>query len=168
MRKILLSLLLIQSVFSFSQDVITTKGTKVYNSNNQKLSGKEVRSLLSTNTEAVKLYNLGKSKQLFGNVILASGFAMVAGKLVFGKKPKNNITYTQYGPIYSFEPTNNYLYYIGAGLMITSIPILIGHTKKIKKSIDLINDDLKNPSIGYNIESNLILNQDGLGISIRL
>lgn len=167
MKKIFLSLLLIQSFFSFSQDIITTKGTKVYNSNNQKLSGKEVRSLLSTNTEALKLYNLGKTKQLFGIVTLSSGFAMVAGKLVFGKNPKNNIIYTQYGPIYSYEPTNNYLYYIGAGLMITSIPILIGHTKKIKKSIELINEDLKNPSTGFNVESSsIIANFDGIGISI--
>ena len=167
MKNILLVAFSLAVSFVYSQDAISTKGAKVFNSNNQKLSGAEVKSLLSSNTEALKLYSIGKTKQTVGNILLASGFTMVAGKLVFGKKAKSTVS-GYYGNIeISTYAPNNYLYYIGAGFMVASIPVLIGHTKKIKKSIELINEDLKNPKTGFTIESSsIIANADGVGISV--
>lgn len=165
MKKIFLALMILQSLFSFSQDLITTKRGKVYNSDNQKLSVQEVKSLLTTNPEALKLYSVGKTKQIVGNAFLLTGFALVAGKYVFGKR--SSVDFSSSSNVTIFTP-NYYLVYIGGSLMVASIPILIGHEKKIKKSINLINEDLKNPTTTYNFNTNIILNQNGLGISIQL
>jgi hypothetical protein len=52
-------------------------------------------------------------------------------------------------------------------MVIASIPIKIGYSKKIKTSVNMINEDLKNPQTGFNIESTYIIsNSDGIGISV--
>ena len=57
--------------------------------------------------------------------------------------------------------------FVGGALVIIAIPIKIGFSKKIKKAVSLMNEDLKNPKTGFNIEStSFISNSNGVGISI--
>jgi hypothetical protein len=63
--------------------------------------------------------------------------------------------------------SNNIMYFVGAGLILTAIPIKIGLSKKIKKAVLLMNEDLKTPKTSFNIEStSFISNSNGFGISI--
>ena len=147
-------------IICFSQDQLTYKsGGRIYNSDNQKLTGDDVRSMMAQNSEELKLYNAGKSKQTVGNIMLYGGIATVAiNHYSILQNAKNK------GAINS---DRNIPYIIGAGLIITAIPIKIGFSKKIKKAVTLINEGLKNPKTSFNIEStNFISNSNGLGISI--
>ncbi len=159
MRKLLLLLLLIIPFFSFSQDILTYKsGGRIFNSNNQKLNSDEVRSLLSNNSDALNLYNAGKSKQTLGNILLYGGISTVIinhYSIIQNAKNKGDI-----------NSSRNIPYIIGGGLILTAIPIKIGFSKKIKKAVNLTNVDIKNPKTGFNLEStNFISNSNGVGFS---
>lgn len=160
MKQIFLILLVILPVLSFSQETLTYKsGGRVFDSNNQKLNSEAVRSLLTNNSEALSLYNSGKTKQTLGNILLYGGIAtVVINHYLILQNTKNK------GDI---NPNRNIPYIIGAGLILTAIPIKIGFSRKIKKAISMHNEDLKNPKTGFNIESTTIIsNSNGFGISI--
>jgi hypothetical protein len=160
MKKIIVLLLIFLPIIGFSQDLLTYKsGGRIYNQTNQKLSSDEVRSLMAQNSEGLKLYNAGKSKQTVGNIMLYGGISTVAiNHYSILQNAKNK------GAINS---DRNIPYIIGAGLILTAIPIKIGFSKKIKKAVNLINEDIKNPKNGFNIEStNFISNSNGVGISL--
>ncbi len=160
MKKIALLTLLIFSFLGFSQEAITCKNNgSVFNSSKQKLSSEEVRNLLKDNKEALDLYNVGKTKQTLGNILLYGGIStVVINHLLLVQNAKNK------GDINS---SRNIPYIIGGGLILTAIPIKLGFSKKIKKAVSLINDDLKNPKTGFTIEStSFISNSNGVGFSI--
>lgn len=176
MKRNILLLLLIIPFFSFSQDALSTKGDgRVINSNNQKLTSTEVRNLFAENTAALKLYNAGRSKKTIGNILLFTGGITIVGKFISNKIEANNnepklIGYGYFGnPIVQFENTtpSNTLFFVGGAMVIIAIPIKIGFLKKIKKSVSLVNEDIKNPKTGFNIDSTtFISNSNGFGISI--
>lgn len=160
MKKIVVLILFFIPILSFSQDLLTYKsGGRIFNSNNQKLSSDEVRNLFASNSDALNLYNAGKSKQTLGNILLYGGISAVVinhYSIIQNTKNKGDI-----------NSSRNIPYIIGGGLILIAIPIKIGFSKKIKKAVDLINEDLKNPKSGFNIEStNFISNTNGFGISI--
>jgi len=160
MKKLTILFLLVFPVLIFSQDAMTYKGNgRIFNSNQQKLTSDEVRNLLKENKESLKLYNAGKTKQTLGNILLYGGIAtIVTNHLLIVQNAKNK------GDI---NPNRNIPYIIGGGLILTAIPIKMGFSKKIKKATTLINDDLKNPKTGFNIETtSFISNSYGFGISI--
>jgi hypothetical protein len=160
MKQLITFLLLTISFFCFSQDALTFKSTsRVFNSSNQKLTSSEIRDLFASNPEALKLYNVGKTKQTLGNILLYGGITTVVIKHISALNRTND------GP--NFESYSNVLYFVGAGAALIAIPIKIGFSKKIKKAVSLMNEDLKNPKIGFNIESTtFISNSNGVGISI--
>ena len=157
----ILIILLAFPFFCFSQDALIIKGnSKVFNSNNVKLSPEQVRSLLSNNSDALHLYNSGKTKKTVGNILLYGGISTVIIKH-FSMLHKYKVNRDQ-----NFE-TSNVMYFVGAGIVLISIPIKIGFSRKIEKSIDLINEDFKNPKNVFNIETtNFISNGNGFGISL--
>lgn len=176
MKNIALVFIVILPLFSFSQEALTVKGDgRVFNSNNQKLTSNEVRDLFATNAEALKLYNAGRSKKTIGNILLCTGGITIVGKFISNKieNSKNKPELVGYGyfgnPIIQFNgktPTNN-LFIVGGAMVLIALPIKIGFLKKIKKSVSLINEDIKNPKTGFNIDSTtFISNSDGFGISI--
>jgi hypothetical protein len=153
-------LLLTTSFFCYSQDALILKSTsRIFNSSNIKLSNEEVRNLFASNTVALRLYNSGKTKQTIGNIFLYGGIStvLINHYLIFKKSSK-------YGYV---KADRNIPYIIGAGLILTAIPIKIGLSKKIKKAVLLMNEDLKTPKTSFNIEStSFISNSNGFGISI--
>ena len=152
--------LLVFPLLSFCQDALTCKGNgNICNSSGQKLSSEEIRGILNNNSQALTLYNSGKTKQTAGNILLYSGIATVVinhYSILQNAKNKGDI-----------NPSRNIPYIIGGGLILAAIPIKIGFSNKIKKSVSLINEDLKNPKTGFNIEStSFVSNSNGFGISI--
>lgn len=124
-----------------------------------KLSSTEVRSLYANNPEALRLYNTGMAKKTIGNILLYGGITSVIVKHYSALTTSNN------GP--NTESYNNVLYFVGAGAALIAIPIKIGFSRKIKKSVLLINEDLRNSQTGFNIESTtFISNSNGVGFSI--
>jgi hypothetical protein len=154
-------LLLTTSFFCYCQDVLILKSAnRIFNSSNIKLSNEEVRNLFASNTEALRLYNSGKTKQTIGNIFLYGGISTVIIKHItmINKYSVVNTSNVQ---------SNNIMYFVGAGLILTAIPIKIGLSKKIKKAVLLMNEDLKTPKTSFNIEStSFISNSNGFGISI--
>lgn len=160
MKHLIFLLLLTSSFLCFSQDVLTFKSTsRVFNSDNVKLTSTEVRDLFETNPEALKLYNVGMTKKTIGNILLYGGISTVVIKHISALNRTND------GP--NFESYSNVLYFVGAGAALIAIPIKIGFSKKIKRAVSLMNQDLKNPQTGFNIEStSFISNSNGVGFSI--
>lgn len=159
MKKITLLFLLVFPLLSFCQDALTYKGNGcILNSSGQKLTSDQVRNLFKDNKEALDLYNVGKTKQTIGNIMLYGGIATVSiNHLAILQNAKNK------GDV---NPNRNIPYIIGGGLILTAIPIKIGFSKKIKRATTLINDDLKNPKTGFSIEStSFVSNSNGVGIS---
>ncbi|GAB3710242.1 hypothetical protein [Flavobacterium koreense] len=166
MKHLILLLLLTSSFFCFSQDVLTFKSTsRVFNSDNVKLTSTEVRDLFASNPVALRLYNSGKTKQTIGNILLYGGLSTVITKHLVNISD-SNIVNNQYG-YPTIKKTSNALYFVGAGAVLIAIPIKIGFSKKIKRSVSIMNEDLKTPKTSFNIEStSFISNSNGVGFSI--
>jgi hypothetical protein len=161
MKKIALLFLLVLPLLSSAQDTLTYKGSgRIFNSSQQKLTSDEVRGLFVNNTEALSLYNSGKTKQTLGNILFYGGISTVIIKHIsmLNKYSGSNALKAD---------SNNIMYFVGAGMVIIAIPIKLGFSKKIKKAVSLINEDFKKPNTGFNIEStSFVSNANGFGISI--
>ena len=165
MKKLLYIVLALLPFFSFSQEQFSFKsGGRVFNSNSQKLTTTEVRATLESNSQALKLYNAGRTKKTVGNIFLYGGISTIITTHLVRVTDSN--TFDQFGRPTS-KTRSNTMYFVGAGVVLIAIPIKIGFTKKIKKSLELINQDFKNPKTSFNIDSTtFISNSNGFGISI--
>lgn len=151
--KSLVALLLLTSLFSFSQQLTYKSGGNIFDSNNKKISPTEVRKLLSDKPGLLNYYNEGRTKKTFGNVLLIGGLGLMATDLITGLTA--DVHY----------PTT--LTYIGAASFVIAIPIKIGFSKKIKKVVEDYNKQLVNNDSKIKIESmTLYTNQNGLGIQM--
>jgi hypothetical protein len=150
MKKIIVALLLMTSFASFSQQLQYKNGGTVYNADNKKLSPEEVRKLLSNNTEALALYNAGRSKKTWGNVLFYSGIGLITTNLIVGATTDNttvsgyNSSNPYSSPSINSERTDMTVAIIGGALLVASIPIKIGYPKKIKSALTKYNDGLAN------------------------
>ena len=151
MKKIICLLVTLLSITGFSQEVYKFKsGGRVFDSKNQKISPEEVRSLLVTNQPALELYEAGRNKKTFGNILLYGGF--VSGIYLFSKDYFN-------GKKVGDES------YLVIGLALLAIPIKIGFSKKIKKAIEMLNEDNLKPKTTSIESTSFIANNNGVGVS---
>ncbi len=152
MKKLLLALILLFSIASFSQEITLERGK--YYVNGSQISTRETKKILETNYKALRRFKSGLSKESTGGFLIGFGGALIITDLVVGLV--SDVHY----------PTA--ATYVGAGSLLVAIPILSGKNKKIKEGIDLYNSELKNVgSTDSNFEVNLIGNQRGYGIQIR-
>lgn len=163
MNKLALLFLFLVPTITFSQDVLTYKGnSKIVNLDGERLYTDDIRSIMATNSTALKLFNSGKAKQTWGNFLFYGGIGTLIGKHIsVMNKSKDN----------AFEnnarKSDNILYYVAGGVILVAIPIKIGFSKKIKKSVDLINEDLRNPVTGFTVNSSsFLINSNGIGVSV--
>ncbi len=165
MKHLITFLLLTSSFFCFSQDVLTFKSTsRVFNSDNVKLTSTEVRDLFASNPAALKLYNSGMTKKTIGNGLLYGGISGVIITHLIRVTDSNTID--QYGRLTN-KSRSNAMYFVSAGAALIAIPIKIGFSRKIKRAVSIMNEDLRNPKTGFNIEStSFISNSNGVGFSI--
>lgn len=146
MKKLCTTFFLMVSLVSFSQQLTYKSGGAVYSAENKKLSTAEVRNLLSNNKEALLLYNLGRNKKTWGNVLFYGGLGLITTNVVVGMTTDNTSVSSynsSYGsPSISSERTDMTAAIVGGALLVASIPIKIGYSKKIKTAITKYNDGL--------------------------
>lgn len=151
--KFLTVLLILTSLFSFSQQLTYKSGGKIIDMNNNKMAPDEVRELLSSKPNLLELYNAGRIKKTVGNILLFSGLGLVVADLANGLL--NDVDY----------PTP--LTYIGISCFVISIPIKIGYSKKIKTVVEDYNKQLVINETDQKIETvSFITNSNGLGIQV--
>jgi vancomycin permeability regulator SanA len=144
MKGMITALFLVMTIAGFSQQLTYRSGGTVYEGEN-KLSSDQVRSVLGNNKEALSLYNSGRSKKTWGNVLFYGGTSLVVANLVVGlTKDDTSVSYpgNGYYPSVTSKPTSFTAAIIGGAMIIASIPIKIGYPKKIKSAISKYNDGL--------------------------
>ena len=152
MQKLLLTLALLFSIVSFSQEITMQRGR--YYVNGSQISTRETKKLLVTNYKALRTFESGINKESTGGLLLGLGGALVITDLVVGL-----VSDVHYPSVAT---------YLGAGALIASIPILSGKNKKMKEGIDMYNNGLKNVGAAdSNFEVNFIANQRGYGVQIH-
>lgn len=169
MKQIITYLLLMLSLTSFSQQLTYKSGGMVYNSENKKISSDEVRQLLSSNSEALSLYNAGRCKKTWGNVLFYGGIGLVATNLIIGMNTDNSSTSYSgngYSPSVKSERTNMTAAIIGGALIVASIPIKMGYPKKIKSALLKYNDGLVE-SYKPVLQATLLASTNQIGLRIE-
>ena len=163
MKNLLLILILLCTHFCFSQDVFIYSGNGNVIRLNKKISPDEIRAQFVENKEIMKVYNAGRSKKSWGNFLFYGGLATIIGKAITtsasnGVDSNGNLKNQNY----------NYIAYaVGGAMVLTSIPIKIGFSKKIRKAVDLMNEDAKNPKVGIVKEVSFLFSGNGFGINYK-
>lgn len=161
MKKLMLLALLISSV-GYAQKLEYGSGGTVYDAQGSKVKPIAVRELMKNNTPALRLYNAGRSKKTFGNLLFYGGFGLAAYNLVYAAyRP---IEVSSSGRIDS-NKTGPELAIAGGILVLASIPIKIGYPKKIKAALAEYNQgvvaiEAPRPDI------TLVANAQGVGVTI--
>ena len=147
-------LLVASTTISYSQYLTYKPGGKIFDSENRKLSPKEVKELLANHSDLLDLYNKGRTKKIVGNVFMVSGVLLMGGDLLRGLMAD-----VEYPGI---------LTYAGGGCIVISIPIKTGFSKKIEKVVVDYNNQLSenNENVIKNIA--LISNANGIGFRVTL
>ena len=164
MKNLIIVLLLFTSV-SFSQETYTFKnGGRIFE-NNERLNSIEVNKKFSSNSEILKLYNNGRNRKTAGNLLLWGGIG--TGIIKFLSDANQHVEQDNRGNI-KVKQTSNVLYFVTGSMVLIAIPIKIGFQKKIKKSVILMNDEIKlqKQNTGINFESNIIANANGVGLKL--
>ncbi len=154
----------------------TAQETYIYKSrgriyqNGAKVSPEAIAVRFENNPEVLSLYKAGKTKQTLGNVLLWGGLGLGIGHSIYASA-NNEIKIETNNSGYGYKDTStkfsNTAYYISVALIVVAIPIKIGFEKKIKKSVELMNETVKTPKTTFNIESTqIIANRNGIGLAI--
>lgn len=152
MKKIITLLTVLFSTITFSQEITIQKDR--FFVEGKKISIKEVKTLLASNTEALALFKSSRAKESIGGFLLGFGGGLILADLVGGATA--DIKY----------PTG--ATYLGIASLITSIPVLSGRNKKRNDAIALYNNALKKSAANYsNFELNIIANQRGYGLQFQ-
>jgi hypothetical protein len=121
-KRILFLFSLILSLQSFGQKLIYSGNGNILDSNNTKLSPKQVEILLNDNEDLFRSYVAGRSKQTVGNIMLYSGLAMVATDVIIGASKDS-----EYPTFFTI---------VGGITTLIGIPVKMGFSKKIKNVIN--------------------------------
>ncbi|RAR48498.1 hypothetical protein [Flavobacterium lacus] len=140
------------STLTFSQQLVYKGNGKISDSNGIKLSPDEVRNIISTNPSLLNLYNEGREKKTIGNVMLIGGATLVVADIAIGATA--DVKY----------PTA--LTYIGVGSLLLSIPVKVGFSNKIKKTVHEHNKRLVYTKAIEIQDFSFITNQNGIGFQI--
>ncbi len=152
MKKTLIFFVLLLSATVFSQEITIEKNRFLLEG--KKISEKEVKTLLSSNTEASVLFKSYRTKGTIGGFLLGFGGGLIVADLVSGALA--DVKY----------PTA--ATYIGLASLVTSIPVLSGRKKKRDNAITLYNERLKKSSSNdSNFELNIVANQRGYGLQFQ-
>ncbi len=150
MKKTIAILALLISSLAFSQE-LSLKGSTVFKGE-KKLKNKEIRELLQSNTEALQLYKETRTQTTVGGFLLGLGLGLAAGDVLYGATAD-----AKYPTPFT---------YIGLAATIISIPVLCGRSKKLKKSIELYNKNLKTVGNNDSYEMRLTTNSNGIGFKL--
>jgi hypothetical protein len=150
-KSFLIAFFLLNLSLVYSQTLSLKSGGNIIDSNNQKLTPTEVRTLLNNTPELLNQYDAGRTKKTVGNILMGAGIGFIIGDLASGAT--QDITY----------PTT--FTFIGMAALVIAIPIKIGYSKKIKSAVDGYNKKVAVKDSDFKIESSsVIANQNGIGI----
>lgn len=124
------------SFSGFSQQLTYRTGGNVYDSNSQKLKPAEVRDLMEKNESALSSYNVGRNKKTWGNVLFYGGLGLATINLV-SAVTMDTVEIDDSGNYTSKKATPT-LAIAGGAMILASIPVKIGYTKKIKQPLIII------------------------------
>ena len=96
-----------------------------------------VRTLMANNTGALALYNAGREKKTFGSVFLFGGLGLIATNVIIAATTNNNTIACS-----ATKRADATLGIVGGIMMVVALPIKVGYTKKIKKSLELYNKSI--------------------------
>jgi hypothetical protein len=154
MKKLLIITCLFISFFTFSQELNYKTGGRIFNSEGEKMSPKEVRELLAKQPGMLQFYNNGRGQKTMGNILFYGGLIAIPTEFL----------------IKAGENSNNYptiLTYLSIGSILLSIPIKAGYTKKIKTVVKDYNKELSKKDTSLQIDQiNFVTNQNGVGLKI--
>lgn len=145
--------IIIFTLFAFfsvnAQQINYTKKLRFSSETGEKLSVNEVRKMMN-NEILLEEFNKEISTRKVGNILIFSGPILIL----------TDMFSTMYGPSYGFPSALSYV-----GILTPFIGILVksGYQTRLKNIIDLHN---KNQKDTVSLETNLILNGNGVGISI--
>ena len=152
-NSILIILLLFVCQLSFCQRIVYKNRGNIEDINGNNLSPNEVRSLLATNEKLLAEYNNGREKKTLGNVLLLGGATVAFVPTV--------------SQLYNGEPVSTGLFAAGTVLMLVSIPMLNGYTKKIKNVVSEYNNKKIVGATNFRIQrTDFIANSNGLGFRL--
>jgi hypothetical protein len=156
-----------------AQEVYTYKSKGRIYQNGVKVNPEAIAARFENNADVLNLYKAGKTKQTLGNVLLWGGLALGIGNFIyvdtgnFSKSERINSGYFEGSYQVTSDFPSNTPFYISAAMIVTAIPVKIGFEKKIKKSVELMNETVKNPKTTFNIEATqIIANKNGIGLAI--
>jgi hypothetical protein len=145
MKKLIITVLFLIPLFTFSQQLRYGAGGTVYDANKKLLKPKEVRAILAKDST---LYNVGRTKKTVGNVFFYGGLGLLATNFIVAGTTDNT-------SLSSYNPNNPYSSptiksnradftagIIGGLFLVASIPIKIGYPKKIKSALNSYNKPL--------------------------
>jgi hypothetical protein len=132
--------------------------------NGKKLNSTLVREKFTGNYKLLEMYDAGRNKKTWGNVLFYGGFGLAALNLT--------LSATAYvGPGSNGQPSvekvpGPQLAIIGGVLTLVSIPIKVGYPKRIKSAIELMNTtgEVTPKKVAYQLNISPSVN----GMAIRL
>ena len=166
MKKLFLLAILI-SFGGYSQQLKYGTGGKVFDSEDKKIKPSTVRELMKGNSAALTLYNTGRKKKTWGNVLFYGGLGLGAVNLItalssdYGEvTPTGTYSYT-----YNDKKTSPALAIVGGVMVLASIPIKLGYTSKVKSALGEYNNDISYRE-STTPEVSLLANNQGLGFRL--
>lgn len=152
-NSILIILLLLVCQLSFCQKLVYKNRGNIEDVNGNNLSPNEVMSLLADNETLLEQYNIGRTEKTLGNVLLIGGATLAFVPTV--------------SQLYNGEPVSTGLFAAGTVLMLVSIPMLNGYTKKIKNVVSEYNNKKIVGATNFRIQrTDFIANSNGLGFRL--
>jgi hypothetical protein len=131
------------------------------------LTPKEVRDTFAENKSVLDYYNSGRNKKTWGNVLLYSGITTeIVYYIYYVSSTKLVKTNSWNGSSEKVESVSIIPLFIGGAIILSSIPIKIGFSNKIKKAVTNMNTSTpKNTS--YIEPPTLIINNNGIGLCLK-
>lgn len=165
MKKVIVVIILFTSVVGMAQrDVLTNRkvptNKKIELVKNKliidgdRYSNYEVKNFLKTaNYQAYTYFRKYNRKTSIGGLLLGSGTALLIADAV-----KASVSRDDYPSGFS---------YVGAGLAVVAVPILINKKKKLRKSLEMYNATVSDKKMGATYNVKLLGNLNGVGVAVR-
>ena len=160
MKKYLAVILLIS--ISASAQLTYRAGGNVSGSNSEKLKPAVVREMMKSNEQALALYNQGRNKKTWGNVLFYGGIGLGVINL-YSAITKDPYDRDEYGN-YVHQKSSPTLAIIGGAMFIASIPVKIGYTKKIRTAVDEYNGGVTYKPVKQSLS--IMADANGVGFKV--
>ena len=154
---------MLASFSGFSQQLTYATGGNVVDPNSQKIKPAAVREIIRHNESALASYNAGREKKTWGNVLFYGGLGLGAINLYQGLTASGP-TMDQNGYFHD-DKTSPTLAIVGGALVLASIPVKAGYTKKIRYAIEEHNKAGGPTSSLQEFRLTLMANHNGMGVT---